>query len=386
MTPEQLKALTDAIRAEVEKGASQNREALEKMLADHKLEVEKNLAKQQDIVKSFAVPGSGDATHKGQKFSFAKFNKAVFTGDWRDAQFERAISDEATTKVKAMNVVPDSTGGFAVPTEVMVDQIIPLLYAKSVCAQLGATQLTGLTAIPVAIPKLTGGSTAYWLNEGGAITASDLTFGQVRLTPRILATVSVWSELLNMAQPAIETMTKNDQATKMALKIDLAALTGTGGSEPLGLVNWPGVSTEATAASSPTYDLLTNMVDDVEGANALDGNLGWALSTSVKKLIRQAKDATGGTDNKINYQPLGNRELWNEQAKTILGYKQAATTQLGTHLIFGNWADLILAQWGGMMVAASSEVGFLNGQRHLRTMTFVDSVIRHGESFSVSTS
>lgn len=386
MDPIQLKALTDAILAEVAKGAADNREALEKMLAQHKAEVEANLAKQQDIVKAFTVPGSGDATHKGQKFSFAKFNKAVFTGDWRGAEFEKAISDEATTKVKAMGVVPDSTGGFAVPTEVMVDQIIPLLYAKSVCANLGATQLSGLTAIPIAIPKLTGGSTAYWLNEGGTITASDLTFGQVRMTPRMLATVSVWSELLNLAQPGIEAMVRNDMATKMALKIDLAALTGAGGAEPLGLVNWTGISTEASAASAPTYDLLTNMVDDVEGANALEGNLGWALSTSVKKLIRQAKDVTGGTDNKANIQPLGNRELWNEQAKTILGYKQAATTQLGTHLIFGNWADLVLAQWGGLMVTASSEVGFLSGQRHLRTIAFVDSVIRHGESFSVSTS
>lgn len=380
----QLKALVDGINAELAKGLNKNAELVEQRMKQLRDEMQAAMAEAERKFAAFKVPGTEDATHKGQPFSFGKFYRAIWTGDWRDAPLEKEVTDAATPKVRAMGVVPDSTGGFAVPTEVMVAQMIPLLYAKSIVANLGATQLTGLTAIPIAIPKQTGGSTAYWLNEHGTLTASQLTFGQVRMQPRILATVSVWSELLNVSQPAIENMIQQDQARKMALEIDRAAIKGAGGSEPLGLVNWGSVATESISGA-PTYDKLVNMTDDVEGSNALEGNLGWAMSVAMKTLLRKVKDAQGSTSN-ANVQPLGNRELFNDTAKTLLGYKHAATTALAsTDLIFGNWADLVLGQWGGMMVTASSEVGFLNGQRHLRTMGFFDSVVRHGESFSVGT-
>ena len=384
MTPEQLKALTDAIRAEVEKGHQTNFEALSKMVTEHKAEVAANLAKQAEIQRAFSLPGSAEATHKGEKFSLAKLYRGAWTGRWEDAGMEKAIADETTKNVKAMGTVPDSAGGFAIPTEIAVDQIIPLLYAKSVLAQLGATQLSGLTVSPLNIPKVTGGTTAYWLNEAASITDSQLTMGQLSMTPKILATITPWSDLLHTLQPAVESMIRADQVAQMALKLDLAGISGTGGQQPLGLINWSGVSTETGAGSAPTYDLLQNMITDVENANALEGNLGWALSVATKTRIKQAKDATGGTDNKINYQPLGNRELWNEQAKTICGYKQAATTQLGTNdLIFGNWADLLIGQWGGLMVEATNQLGFRTVQRHLRTVAFFDVAVRRGESFSM---
>lgn len=386
MTPEQLKALTDAIRAEVEKGHAANFEALSKMVTEHKAEVQKALDKQAEVQRAFSLPGSADATHKGEKFSFAKFYRGVWTGKWDGAGMEHAIAQETTNNVKAMGLVPDSTGGFAVPTEITTNDIIPLLYAQSVLAQLGARTLTGLTAAPLVMPKVSGGTTAYWLSEAASITDSQLTLEQISMTPKTLATITPYSELLNVLQPAIESMIREDQAAQMALKLDLAGISGTGGGQPLGLVNWVGVGTESGAGSAPTYDKLQNMIADVENANALLGNLGWALSVLTKTRIKQAKDETGGTDNKSNIQPLGNREMWNEQAKTICGYKQAATTQLGTNdLIFGNWSDLLIGQWGGMMVDVSNQVGFRTAQKHLRTLAFFDTAVRRPASFSIAT-
>src|SRR5688572_5518042 len=220
--PAELKAEADKINAHM-KATLDARDAewktkLDAMSKSFDEKLEADRAKWEAKVASFSVPGSESATHKGKKFDIGAFYRAVWTKDWREAEHEKAISDEATRKVRAMGVVPDSTGGFAVPTEVMTDQIIPLLYAKSILATLGATQLTGLTSIPISIPKVTGGSTAYWLDEHGAMTTSQMSFGQVRMTPRILATVTVWSELLNTSQPAINNMILQDQARAMALK------------------------------------------------------------------------------------------------------------------------------------------------------------------------
>ena len=256
-------------------------------------EVAANLAKQAEVARAFSLPGAAEATHKGEKFSLAKLYRGVWSGNWDDAGMEREIGRETASKVKAMGLVPDSTGGFAVPAEVMVDQLIPLLYAKSILANLGATQLSGLTAAPLTIPKVTGGTTAYWLNEAASITDSDMSMGQISMTPKILATITPYSELLNTLQPAVEGMIRADQMTQMALKLDLAGISGTGGGQPLGLVNWAGVSTETSAGSSPSYDLLQNMIDDVENANALEGNLGWALSVATKTRIKKVKDAQG---------------------------------------------------------------------------------------------
>ena len=384
MTPEQLKALTDAIRAEVEKGHAANFEALSKMVTDHKAEVQKNLDKQAEIQRAFSLPGAADATHKGEKFSFAKFYRGVGHGRWDGAGMEHAIAQETTNNVKAMGLVPDSTGGFAVPTEIVVSEMIPLLYAQSVLAQLGARRLPGLTVAPLTMPKVSGGTTAYWLSEAASITDSQLAMDQISMTPKTLATITPYSELLNTLQPAIESMIREDQMQQMALKLDLAGISGTGGGQPLGLVNWVGVGTETGVGAAPTYDKLQNMITDVENANALLGNLGFALSVDVKNRIKQAKDAQGGTSN-ANVQPLGAREMWNEQAKTVCGYKQAATTQLGTNdLIFGNWADLLIGQWGGFMVDVTNQVGFRTAQKHIRTLAFFDTAVRRPASFSIS--
>ena len=391
--------MTDAEVAELKKlQATFNEEvgkSLDKRDTDLLTKLEKkideaNAKLQADIdarLKTFSVPGSQDATHRGKKFSFTRAMASIAANDPSIAPLEWEMHHELKKQSKAMGLSPDTAGGFLVPNEVAQDQLIPLLYAKSVVADLGATKLDGLTRSPFQIPRVSGGTTGYWVAEAGSITASDLTTAMLSMSPHGLAALTLVSDLLQqLDNTAVENMIKNDQATQLALQLDLKALRGTGASNtPIGVINASGVNT-SSVSSTPTYDELVDAVGAVQEDNALEGNLGWAIAFADLQLIRKMKDVTGGTDNKSNIQPLGTRSLLTGVApdERLLGYKCRMSTQLTTgDIVFGNWADMIIANWGGVRLDMTNALGFATAQTHIRTLTYADVGIRHAVSFNV---
>jgi HK97 family phage major capsid protein len=285
-----------------------------------------------------------------------------------------------------MSFATDTAGGFLVPNEVATAMLIPLLYAKSVVMDLGATSLPNLTKAPFQIPRVSGGTTGYWLGEAATITPSDMAAQMLSLNPHGLAALTVISDLLQtLDNPGVEAMVNQDQARQLALQLDLKALKGTGASgTPIGVINATGVNTSGVSAT-PTYDELLDAVGAVQEDNALEGNLGWAIAYADLQLIRKMKDAVGA-DNKASVQPLGDRSLLSGTApnEMLLGYKVRMSTQLATgDIVFGNWADLIVAQWGGLRLDMTNALGFATGQTHIRALTYADVGVRHAVSFNV---
>jgi HK97 family phage major capsid protein len=109
------------------------------------------------------------------KFSLFKAIRGIVLNDWNDASYER---DVIYSHRRDLMTTPDSAGGYLVPSR-EIPELIEMLQAQTVVVQAGATVLQDLKGSPVTIPKQTAGATAYWVGEGSAITASDLTFGQV---------------------------------------------------------------------------------------------------------------------------------------------------------------------------------------------------------------
>jgi HK97 family phage major capsid protein len=385
---ELTKQLESVFGKKLDEFSSEQKAALEKAVGD------KFKAFQDDWERKNAVhslPGSADEKHKGQKYSLVRSMAGLVNNDWSVCPMERAMHD--ALKAKAMSFGTDGAGGFLVPNEVLVSEIIPLLYAESVCMQLGATILNGLTKAPIQIPRVSGGTTAYWIGEGATITASDLTIQQLQLTPHGLAALTVVSDLLTILDsPSVENMVRMDMARKLALKLDLGILKGSGaGGEPQGIDGYTGVNT-ATLTDPTTYDELLAFVSEVRADNALSGKLGWAISNADMLEMEQMKDkvqppATAG-DGDVNVQPLGSRMLLTGTAsdRRLLEYPVKVSTQLADgDVYFGNWADVIVAQWGGLRLEATNAVGFTTAQNHIRALTYVDSGLRHPQSFCVPT-
>lgn len=328
-----------------------------------------------------------------QKFSLFKAIWAIKNNDWSQAGFEKEIFAE--TRKKAMAMGTGSAGGYIVPT-IYLANIIELLRAKAVVAQMGATFLTDLQGSPVQIPRQSGGATAYWVGENSAITASDLTLEQLSLTPKkVGALVKLSNSLIKLSNPSAEALVNNDIAKAIALSIDLKALRGSGGSnEPTGIVSTSGINTVAigTNGGSVSWDNLIDMEYSLALSNALDGKLGYVFHPCIRRNLLKKKVAqySGDTGGAYILQPATTEADF----KNWLGYPYAMTTQIPitltkaegtalTEIIFGNWEELIIGQWGGMEIMASQETSdaFEKDQTWVRILQEVDIAVRHAASF-----
>jgi len=119
-------------------------------------------------------------------YSFLKLIRSQVVQDPSLAKFERECSRAVSQRInqqpsgyfvpydvlkRDMTVGTDSQGGYLVATDLLGANFIDMLRNRMMTVRLGATVLSGLVG-DVAIPKQTGGATAYWLSEGGAPTES----------------------------------------------------------------------------------------------------------------------------------------------------------------------------------------------------------------------
>jgi len=328
-----------------------------------------------------------------ENFSFFKAIWAIKTQNWDNAGFEKEVFEN--TRKRAMAMGTGSAGGYIVPTIYIAD-LIELLQADAIVAALGATFLPNLQGSPVQIPRQSAGSTGYWVGENAAITGSDLTLEQLSLTPKkVAALVKLSNSLIKLSNPAAEQLVRRDIASTIALQIDLKALRGTGSaSQPTGIASTSNINTlEVSDPDGGTldWDDLLDMEYKLAEDNALKGRLGYAIHPSLRRKLLKQKVAqfSGDTGGSYIVAPL-TESLF----QTWLGYPYKMTTQIpitltkgsGTNLTevyFGNWAELIIGQWGGMEIALSTETSdaFEKDQTWVRVLQEVDIAVRHPESF-----
>ena len=133
------------------------------------------------------------------------------------------------TMTKALGTVSDIEGGLLVAFPVL-GELIDLQRNLEAFASAGAQEIALPPNGRIQFPKLSGGSTAYWVGEGSAITESEPATGNLDLQAKKLGVfVRMNNELLRFASPSAEGLVRYDMARVCALKADLAMLEGTGG-------------------------------------------------------------------------------------------------------------------------------------------------------------
>jgi HK97 family phage major capsid protein/HK97 family phage prohead protease len=332
----------------------------------------------------------GLSAQESRKFSFLRAINYLANPTDRSAReaaaFEIEASDAAAAKLgrqsrgitipqdvlrRDLNVGTASAGGNLVATDLDAGSFIDLLRNASALDQAGATVLTGLTG-NVAIPRQSGAGTAYWVAESGAPTESQQTVDQVSLTPKTVAAFTDYSRRL-MLQSSIdvENMIRNDLATVLALKIDLAGLYGTGSnSEPLGLKLTTGVGSEDFAAATPTFAEVVALESDVATANALAGSPVYLMNAAMRGGLKtKAKDTGSG--------------LFVMEGDLVNGYRGVLSNQVASgDLWFGNFADLIIGYFSGLDLMVDPYTHSTSGTVRVVAMQDVDIAVRHPESFT----
>ncbi|MCB2216236.1 MAG: phage major capsid protein [Desulfobulbaceae bacterium] len=324
----------------------------------------------RDIV--FAqIPELSNLPEGKRGFQLHEEHRKMYTG--RDMHGMVVPSSALAARTMSTNV--GSSGGYLVAEDLLADQKIGLLENESVCINLGARTMTGLVG-DADIPKQTGGATAYWINEGEDLTESTPTFGQVRLSPK---TVGCYTDLTRrmLVQSAIdvENFLRQEFARKLAIAIDLAALSGTGANgQPKGVLEATGIGSDS---GSITLANLIGMPQDLADNNALRGSLAFAMDSASAGTLMQ----TPYVDSTDSRMLLDIFPAAGETAR-LLGHKAMVSNQLSSQIIFGDWSQMIIGFWSGLDVLVDRTTLGKSGGVRVICFQDVDVAIRHPESFS----
>jgi HK97 family phage major capsid protein len=271
---------------------------------------------------------------------------------------------------RALVAGTSTAGGNLIATDLMAGSFIDALRNKAVLLKAGARVIAGLVG-NVAIPKLTGVSTAYWIAEENAPTAGAQTVGQVTMSPKTLAAYTDMSrQLLMQSSIDVELMVRDDIQAIIALELDRVGLYGTGSSnQPAGLKGLI-TQTKDFAGDDPTFAEIVYLETVIAAANA-DG--------SAMKYVTNATRRGGmKTTCKAGTFPVF---IWEKDE--VNGYPALVSNQVAAgDIFFGNWSDLLFGMWGGLDMLVDPYSRSINGTVRMTAFQSADVAVRHAESFS----
>jgi len=321
-------------------------------------------------------------------FNVAKYLQGAKTGAWRDAQLEKKAFFAVN---KTLSEGVGTAGGFLVPPEYN-QQLVELLKARAVVRSLSPMVLN-ITSDTVIVPRMTGAATAHWVEEDESKTASDQTFGQIKMVLKEVAAVTrVSNNLLADSSPAVDAVIRKDLVEQLQLAEDLAFLRGTGGAQPMGLSNLPQVGSVILGTPNGASPNVDNLKD---AQYAIDVNNGtytaWIMHPRTKTTVSKLKDANG-------------QYIWSDaKARTgdpdmLCGLPVKLTTQIpinitcGTNtdcsqIFLGAWPEFIIAQKVGSTIELSLSEhegdSFIKDRTAIRATLRMDGAPRQPNCFYV---
>ncbi len=308
----------------------------------------------------------------------------------KDAAFEFECSRAATDKLgkesrgimipadvlnRAFSTTTPAAGAGSniVAQSLLSDSFIELLRNKT-WALKRVTAMGGLVG-NVDIPRQTDATQAYWVGEGGAPSDSAPALDQIHFTPKSMAAFTdITRRLMMQATPDAELIVRNDLLRVMALAVDKAVLYATGsGGQPKGLLYQTGIHAVQLAEVNPSYQEFVQMETDIAAANADVDGMAYVINARARGAAKTTLKFPG-----VN----GSATIW-EQGNTINGYAVETTNQIENGDVwFGNWADYIVAMWGGLDMTVDPYSLSTTGGTRIVVFQDVDLNIRRTASFT----
>lgn len=244
--------------------------------------------------------------------------------------------------------------------------ILAPLRDKLVLSAAGANFMTGLVG-NVSIPTYDG-STVGWAGEVDAAADGAGTFGEVELSPkRLTAYVDISKQFLIQDSVSAEALLRKDIVDAISNKLEATILGAEAGSttKPAGLFNAV-VADEADI----TYKDIVAMEQKLEEAN-VSGNITFIASPYAKAILKTT--AIGGTKSDV-------RMLMD--SGEVDGYPVLVTNGMAKKgLIFGNFNDLVIGQWGGIDLTVDPYTQAANGKIRLVVNAYFDAKPQRAASF-----
>ena len=183
----------------------------------------------------------------------------------------------------------------------------------------------------------------------------------------------------------VEKFVQNDLLMAVMLAVDLAAINGPGsGGAPTGILNTSGIGTVSggTNGAAPTWANIVGLEKEVAVDNADVGKLAYLTNPKVRGKLKTTETASGS-----------GQFVWPVNGSELNGYTAGVSTQVPSNLtkgtgtdlsaiLFGNFTDLLIGQWGGLDIIVDPYTRANEGQIKIVTNSFWDVLLRHPESFA----
>jgi HK97 family phage major capsid protein len=313
---------------------------------------------------------------------------------------------------KAMTPLDDTEGGSLIPFPAQ-GQPIQLLHPNPVVEQAGARIVPLPTQGSIFYPKETADAVFHFIAPNSDIQDSTPATGGVSLQARRAGgVVKLSNELLRFSPGVAETMIRTGLVKRASLTEDLAFLEGTGGGQPLGIVNWPRSSNNAPTADKITLHTAgttggtgdTLIPEDIQKMMALveeapdpDGATAWIMRPLMfAGLANLRADGGGGVGTGPFLFPITRGNLGAAILKEMAGLPVLTSTQISksrtkggsgaalTYVLCGDFHQCLLGRFGTIELAMSVDAGFAADQTWLRAITRFDIALAHPEAFVIT--
>jgi HK97 family phage major capsid protein len=280
----------------------------------------------------------------------------------------------------------DAAGGYTVPEDEM--GLIGTLRNKFAVGRAGATVMGNLNG-DVKFPRRASDSTATWRSEGGLSTQSDPTYEALTLTPNRLTAYTVFSrQLLRQSSMDVEAEVKDSLMYGHMNALETAVFTGSGTSnQPTGL--FASAINDGDHGSNGTvlnWDNIIQLERMVAEDNALEGSLAYITNAKAAGKMKKTLKSTyqGGYIWEM-FTPLTDGMINGYNAYITNALSSTLTRGTGTGLsaiVFGNWRDLIIGQWGALEFIVNPYSRDTYDEIRVTGVGYFDLGLRHVESFA----
>lgn len=280
--------------------------------------------------------------------------RAIARGDVRGHNFE------ARTLTPSSNLVPTDFFG---QVWMKAREVGPMLRVGNV--------LNTTSGEDIVFPQLTAYSSASLVAAGGTIAASDPTFSSVTIGAyKYSFLVPVAEELLVDSGVSLEAELAKAGGNSIGYAVNAALTTGTGSSQPNGVVTAASSAVTGTAAAgAPTGDDIINLYYSLDPAVRAAANFAFMANGTTISSIRKLKDTTG----QYLFQP----SLAAGTPDTLLGRALIENPAMASgtsakSIIAGDFDAYRVRVAGGLQVAQSADYQFNLGVVNYRFQIRVD--------------
>ena len=240
-----------------------------------------------------------------------------------------------------------TTNSAALTTGRVANVAAPSLLPQSGVISSGATVLSGQNGMTLGLPyvdSLTGG--ADWNPEGHASVQRDMDFKLALVQPKTIAIQVVVSRRLMMnSQVDLDGLLREEIARRLGAAIDAAAIDGTGGDDPVGLLRHPDLDILEMGANGAAigWEHLAEIESRVQSrANGSLRRPTWLFGPKLAKKLRTT------AKNSANMLHEGG-DIFGHPAVCSAampeGLTKGASTDCAT-LLFGDLSEVFVVFWG----------------------------------------